>query len=350
MSTETAEEKKEESVPASAAPVTQPEGGAAVLKTHRSFSLSFVNTKLLSYILKRIGMAVLTIFFVITITFWAMNAIPGGPFDSEKAVSAATKALLNAEYGLDKPVFQQYLSYLWRAFIWDFGPSIKQKGRLVIDILNDGFSISGKIGAIALALATVSGIIFGSIAAVHQNKFIDRLIMVFSTASVAMPSFVIATLLLLIFCVQLKWLPASAALSPAGYILPVLTLSLYPSAYITRMTRSSTLDVLNQDFIRTARAKGLPKSKVIFKHALRNSLTPIITYLGPEFAFIITGSLVVEQVFSIGGLGRYYLSSITGRDYTLIMGTTIFLTDIMVIMILISDILYVVANPKVDFD
>ncbi|MCI2068820.1 MAG: ABC transporter permease [Bacilli bacterium] len=309
-----------------------------------------MNKKMLVYILKRLGMSIITILSVITITFWSMQAIPGGPFASEKALSEVTLAILNEKYGLNDPLGTQYLRYLWRALIWDFGPSLTLKGRFVMDVIADGLKISGVLGMIALIVALVFGIVLGALAAVNQNKILDRIIMVFSTASVAMPSFVIASLLLLIFCNRLRWFPSSAALSSAGYVLPVITLALYPTAYITRMTRSSTLDVLNQDFIRTARAKGLKESKVIFKHAMRNSLTPIITYIGPEFAYIITGSLVVEQVFSIGGLGRYFISSITGCDYSMIMGTTIFLTDIMVIMLLVSDILYVVANPKVDFD
>jgi oligopeptide transport system permease protein len=310
-----------------------------------------MNSKLLAYILKRVGMSILTIFLVITITFWAMQAIPGGPFLSEKGVSDATLARLEAMYGLDKPLMEQYWNYLKNAVIFDFGPSIKSKGQYVTDIIMDGLSVSGPIGIIATLIALIIGIVFGLIAATHQNKFLDRLIMVISTASVAMPSFIIATFLLLIFCVQLGWLPANGTSGEANtFILPIVCLSLYPAAYITRLTRSSTLDVLNQDFVRTAKAKGLTHEKMLFKHVLRNSLTPVITYIGPEIGYVITGSLVVEQVFSIPGLGRTFTQSILNRDYTVIMGTTVFLTEIMVVMLLVSDILYKVANPKVDFD
>ncbi len=316
-----------------------------------------MNKKLLIYIVKRLLMSILTVFCVIAITFFTMQAIPGGPFLSEgKAITATTLKILTEKYGLDQPWYVQFGKYLLSALTFDFGPSMKTKGRTVMWIINNGLNVSAKIGTIALLLALVVGIVLGSIAAVKQNKFIDRFIMVLSTASVATPSFVIATLLLLIFCVRLDWLPASLASAAEdgaewkAFILPIITLSLYPAAYITRMTRSSTLDVLNQDFIRTAKAKGLPSTKIIFKHALRNSLTPIITYIGPEFAYIITGSLVVEEVFAIPGLGRTFISCITSRDYSVIMGTTIFLTEMMVIMLLISDILYVVANPKVSFD
>jgi oligopeptide transport system permease protein len=310
-----------------------------------------MNSKLLAYILKRVGMSILTIFLVITITFWAMQAIPGGPFLSEKGVSDATLARLEAMYGLDKPLMEQYWNYMKNAVIFDFGPSIKSKGQYVTDIIMDGLSVSGPIGIIATLIALIIGIVFGLIAATHQNKFLDRLIMVISTASVAMPSFIIATFLLLIFCVQLGWLPANGTSGEANtFILPIVCLSLYPAAYITRLTRSSTLDVLNQDFVRTAKAKGLTHEKMLFKHVLRNSLTPVITYIGPEIGYVITGSLVVEQVFSIPGLGRTFTQSILNRDYTVIMGTTVFLTEIMVVMLLVSDILYKVANPKVDFD
>jgi oligopeptide transport system permease protein len=311
-----------------------------------------MNKSMVVYIVKRLLMSILTVFCVITITFFVMQAIPGGPFSTEgHQLTPIAIANLTKKFGLDQPLYVQYFKYLKGALIWDFGPCITLRGKTVMDVIKDGFATSGKIGALALLIALFFGIIGGSIAAFKQNKFIDRIIMVISTASVATPSFIIATLFLLFFCVRLHWFPTSSATgSSLAYVLPVFTLSLYPAAYITRMTRSSTLDVLNQDFIRTARAKGLPKRKIIFKHALRNSLTPIITYVGPEFAYIITGSLVVEQVFSIPGLGRYYISSITSRDYPLIMGTTIFLTYIMVIMLLVSDILYVVANPKISLD
>lgn len=308
-----------------------------------------MNSKFFVYIIKRILMSFLTIFLVITITFWAMQAIPGGPFTSEKAITAETLAALNKLYGLDKPLGIQYLNYLKNALVWNFGPSLKKKGRLVMDIIADGMKVSAPLGLCALLFATVFGIFFGTFAATHQGKWSDRFIMVLSTASVAMPSFIIATFLLYLCCIKTNMFPANGT-TLAGMVLPCFTLSLYPMAYITRLTRSSTLDVLSQDFIRTARAKGLKNNKVIFKHALRNSLTPVITYIGPEFAYIITGSLVVEQIFAVPGIGRAFVNSITGQDYPLIMGTTIFLTYIMVIMLLVSDILYKVANPKIDFD
>jgi oligopeptide transport system permease protein len=313
------------------------------------------NSKFLFYIVKRILFAILTIFCVITITFFMMQAVPGGPFVAEKTIPPATIAALKVKYGLDKPLFIQYLNYLKNAITFDFGPSFKYRNVKVMDSINMGFKVSGTIGLIGGLLAIIIGIPLGSIAATHQNKPIDRIIMVLTTASVAMPSFVIATILSFIFISNLGWFTANALdTSPIGiiksYTLPILCLSFYPMAYITRLTRSSTLDVLNQDFIRTAKAKGLSSRKILFKHTLRNSLTPVITYVGPEFAYIITGSLVVEQIFSIPGLGRTFINSIEYNDYPMIMATTIFLTDLMVVMLLVSDILYKVANPRIDFD
>ena len=203
------------------------------------------------------------------------------------------------------------------------------------------------IGGSAAALAIVIGLVLGSLAAVFHNKWVDKLIMVTSTASVAMPSFVIATLLLYFFCIRFQLLPANGQ-TAAGLILPIIALSLYPMSYITRLTRSSMLDVLGQDYIRTANAKGVSPSRVLFKHALKNAVTPVITYAGPMIAYILTGSLVVERIFAVPGLGKYFVSSIINRDYPMVMGTTIFLACLMVIMTLVSDILYKVFDPRVD--
>jgi len=306
-----------------------------------------MDTKLAIYILKRLLLAIVTIFLIITITFFVMHSIPGGPFLSEKSPSAEVTAALEAKYGLDKPLGVQYLEYLTGVIQFDFGPSIKQRGRAVSDIIIEGFSVSAKLGGAAAALAIVTGLILGSLAAVYHNKFADKAIMVISTAFVAMPSFIIATFFLLIFCVWLNWFPANGD-STGGLILPIIALSLYPMSYITRLTRSSMLDVLGQDYIRTARAKGVKPYKVLFKHSLRNAVTPVITYAGPMIAFILTGSLVVEKIFAVPGLGKYFVSSITSRDYTLIMGTTIFMATLVILMMLISDILYKVFDPRVD--
>ncbi|MBR6556022.1 MAG: ABC transporter permease [Clostridia bacterium] len=299
------------------------------------------------YIVKRLLLAVLTVFLIITITFFVMKAIPGGPFLSEKAPSPAVTAMLEAKYGLDKPIMEQYTTYLKGVLTLDFGPSIKQRGRDVMDLISEGFKVSAKLGGSAAALAIVIGLVLGALAAVFHDKWVDKLIMVTSTASVAMPSFVIATLLLYFFCMKFQLLPANGQ-SAAGLVLPIISLSLYPMSYITRLTRSSMLDVLGQDYIRTANAKGVSPSRVLFKHALKNAVTPVITYAGPMIAYILTGSLVVERIFAVPGLGKYFVSSIINRDYPMVMGTTIFLACLMVIMTLVSDILYKVFDPRVD--
>lgn len=309
-----------------------------------------MNTKALGYILKRIGLALLTVWIVITITFFVMHAVPGGPFLAEKAISAEAEAALNAKYGLDKPLGVQYVTYLKDIVTeFDFGPSIKQRGREVIDIIFDGMKTSAKLGLAAAAIALVSGTVLGSVAALRRNKLIDRIIMVITTAFVSMPSFIMGTFMLLLFTVQWRLLPANGA-EAGGLILPIIALSLSPMANITRLTRSSMLDALGQDYIRTAKAKGVSSTKVIFGHALKNALIPVITYFGPMLAYIVTGSLVVEQIFAVPGIGRSFVSSIINRDYTLIMGTTIVLAMLIVVMNLISDILYKVVDPRITLE
>ena len=309
-----------------------------------------MNSKTLFYVLKRIGLAILTIWVVITITFFVMHAVPGGPFVGEKATTPAVQAAMEAKYGLDKPVLEQYFTYLGDIVLrFDFGPSLKQRGRQVIDIIADGMKVSAKLGLIAAFGALVVGIVLGAVAALRRNKVIDKVIMVITTAFVSMPSFIAGALLMTIFAVSLHLLPANGA-QKNGLILPVVTLGLYPMAYITRLTRSSMLDVLGQDYIRTARAKGVPGFKVIFGHALKNSLIPVITYFGPMLAYIVTGSIVVEQIFAVPGIGRAFVNSITGRDYPLIMGTTIILACLIIIMNLVSDLLYKIVDPRIELD
>ena len=309
-----------------------------------------MNSKTLFYVLKRIGLAILTIWVVITITFFVMHAVPGGPFVGEKATTPAVQAAMEAKYGLDKPVLEQYFTYLGDIVLrFDFGPSLKQRGRQVIDIIADGMKVSAKLGLIAAFGALVVGIVLGAVAALQRNKVIDKVIMVITTAFVSMPSFIAGALLLTIFAVSLHLLPANGA-QKNGLILPVVALALYPMAYITRLTRSSMLDVLGQDYIRTARAKGVPGFKVIFGHALKNSLIPVITYFGPMLAYIVTGSIVVEQIFAVPGIGRAFVNSITGRDYPLIMGTTIILACLIIIMNLVSDLLYKIVDPRIELD
>ena len=309
-----------------------------------------MNTKTLLYVLKRILLAILTVWVVITVTFFVMRAVPGGPFLGEKAISEAAQAALEAKYGYDKPLMEQYVTYLEDVTLrLDFGPSVKLRGRMVIDVISDGMKTSVKLGLIAAFIALGSGIVLGSVAALRRNKIIDKVIMVITTAFVSMPSFIMGTLLLLLFALHWPIFPANGT-TAEGLVLPIITLSLYPMAYITRLTRSSMLDVLGQDYIRTARAKGVSPVKVIFGHALKNSLIPVITYFGPMLAYIVTGSLVVEQIFAVPGIGRAFVSSITNRDYPLIMGTTIVLATLIVIMNLVSDILYKVVDPRITLE
>ncbi len=309
-----------------------------------------MNTKTLMYIVKRILLAIVTVWIVITVTFFVMHAVPGGPFVGEKAVSESVQKAMEAKYGLDKPLGIQYITYLKDIVTkFDFGPSLKQRGRNVNDIIFDGMKTSAKLGVIAAFIALIMGIIFGAIAALRRNKIIDRIIMILTTAFVSMPSFIMGSLLLIIFAINLKWFPANGA-AKNGLTLPILTLSLYPMAYITRLTRSSMLEVLGQDYIRTARAKGVSGTKIVFGHALKNSLIPVITYFGPMLAGIVTGSLVVEQIFAVPGIGRAFVNSITGRDYPLVMGTTIVLATLIVIMSLIGDIMYKVVDPRITLE
>ena len=269
-----------------------------------------------------------------------MHAVPGGPFMSEKAVSPAAQAALEAKYGLDKPLLEQYFTYLKDVVTrFDFGPSLKQRGRMVIDIIRDGMKTSVKLGVVAACMAGVVGIVLGAVAALRRNKIIDKIIMVITTAFVSMPSFIMGSLLLALFAIHWAILPANGSTSK-GLILPIITLALYPIM----------LDVLGQDYIRTAKAKGVSGVKIIFGHALKNSLIPVITYFGPMLAYIVTGSLVVEQIFAVPGIGRAFVSSITNRDYPMVMGTTIVLAVLIVVMNLISDIMYKIIDPRINLE
>ena len=302
---------------------------------------------MLKYILKRVGLAIVTIWAVATLTFFLMNMVPGGPFLSEKAVSPAAMATLEAKYGLDKPLGQQYITYLTDALHGDFGDSLKQRGRTVMSIITTKFPVSAKVGGVAIIVSLCLGVPLGCFAAMHRGKFLDNLISVISTCGIAVPSFVICTVLMYFLGVNLKILPTYGLTSWKHYIMPVLSLSFYPTAYIMRLMRSSMLDVLGQDYMRTAKAKGLAEQKRIFKHALRNAILPVITYMGPMIAYTLTGSFVVEKIFTIPGLGGEFIGSINSRDYTVIMGTTIFLATIIVVMNVIVDIVYKLVDPRI---
>lgn len=300
------------------------------------------------YVVKRVLLAIVTVFVICALTFFLMHAVPGGPFNREKALSEATIQALNARYNLDKPLTTQFVLYMKGLLHGDFGVSLKN-GREIKDIIGESFPVSAALGLRAMVVALVCGTIFGSLAALTRNKLPDRVIIFCSTLLTAVPSFVLATLLLLVFSIQLGWVQVWSV-ENQSYVLPVIALAAYPMAYITRLSKTSMLDALSQDYIRTAKAKGVSQWKIIFKHALRNSLIPVITYAGPQIAYIITGSMVVETVFTIGGLGGKFVSAINNRDYTLIMATTIFLAALMVAANLICDLLYKLVDPRIQFD
>ena len=299
------------------------------------------------YIIKRIGLAIVTIWAVATITFFLMNLVPGGPFLSEKAVSPKAMAALEAKYGLDKPLFEQYITYLTDALHGDFGDSLKQRGRTVTSIIVTKFPVSARVGGVAVLVALLLGIPLGCIAAMHRGKFLDNLISVISTCGIAVPSFVICTVLMYFLGVHLKILPTYGLTSWKHYVMPVMALSFYPMAYIMRLMRSSMLDVLGQDYMRTCKAKGVSQAVSIFKHALRNAILPVITYVGPMLAYTLTGSFVVEKIFTIPGLGGEFIGSISSRDYTVIMGTRIFLATLLIVMNVIVDIIYKIVDPRI---
>ena len=306
---------------------------------------------MLKYLVKRIGTAVITLFVAATITFFVMNLVPGDPFMSEKAPTAAAKAAMEAKYGLDKPLVVQYANYLKNLLHGDFGVSyVQAKNKPIMDIIKQAFPISAKIGAIAVVVATVIGIPLGCLSALRREKWQDNVIRGLSTVGIAVPGFVVATSFMILFAVKLKLVPASGLSSAAAYVLPVITLALSPCSYIARLMRSSMLDVIGQDYIRTARAKGMSEFITTFKHALRNSLIPVITYMGPMIANVLTGGFVVEKIFNIPGLGRYFVKSIESRDYTIIMGVTIFYAAILILMTLVCDIIYKLVDPRIKLD
>ena len=308
----------------------------------------FSGSDTVRYISKRVLLALLTVLIIAAITFFSMNAIPGGPFSKEKAPSAAVQAVLEERFHLNEPLGKQFLLYLEGLMQGNFGISTKT-GREISATIFESFSISARLGGYAAVLAVLLGLVLGSVAALNRGKAADRIIIFFTTLFVAVPSFIMATLLLLVFCLQLGWFPIFSTNNPS-YVLPVIALMLSPMSYITRLTKTSMLDVLGQDYIRTARAKGVKERIVIFKHALKNALIPVITYVGPMTAYILTGSMVVESVFTTGGLGTKFVQGISNRDYPMIMGTTIFLAALMVTMTLISDLVYKLVDPRINFD
>ena len=304
-----------------------------------------------SYILKRILGALGTLLIIMAITFFLMNAIPGSPFLTEKSTPQMIE-LANKKYGLDQPLIVQFKNYVVNYLRGDLGVSLKmQEGTEVSKIIfgQGKFELSIKLGLSALVLAILIGIPLGCIAAYRRGSWIDGVLRVMTTVGVAIPTFVLATLLLAFFGVELGWLPGKSNTLPdfKSYIMPVISMSFYYTCYVAKLTRTSMLDAINQDYIRTARAKGVKTNKLVLKHALRNSLIPVITYLGPVTAGIITGSFVVESTFQIPGLGRYFVQSVLNRDYTVIMATTVLLSALVIVMNLVVDLAYRLVDPRI---
>lgn len=302
------------------------------------------------YILKRVFSAIITIWFIMTLTFLLMHSIPGDPFTAERAMNADIKAAVYAKYGFDKPLYQQYFIYLGNFLKGDYGVSFLKKGVTVKQVIDSGFPYSSMIGIVSAIMIVVVGVSAGIIAALKQNKAFDRIAMILATLGATVPSFVIATLYLYVFSKKLGMVPSYGLDKWSGYIGPAIAIGVFSLSYVTRLTRSSLLEVLQQDYIRTARAKGLSEVVVIGKHALRNSLIPIVTYLGPMIASILTGSFVAEKVFGIPGIGQLFTTSIQSRDYTLIMGITIFFSVLLVLSVLIVDIVYVLIDPRIKYE
>lgn len=312
-----------------------------------SWSDFFGSEEMAKYIVKRVLLGVLSVFIVATLTFFLMNLVPGGPFVAEKSISKQAQAALAAKYGLDKPLGEQYVTYITDFLHGDMGLSLRQRGRTVNDIIFSKLPVSAKLAGIAVTVALLLGIPMGCISAYNRGKTADNIIIVLGTCGIAIPSFITSVILLYGFGVKLQIFPTVGLNEWKAYIMPVTALAIYPTAYITRLMRSSLLDVMGQDYMRTAKAKGVSGFKILFKHALRNAILPVITYVGPMLAYLMTGSFVVEKIFTIPGLGREFVSSITNRDYTMIMGTTIVLATLVIAANVIVDILYKIIDPRV---
>ena len=302
------------------------------------------------YIIKRFAMSLLTLLILICITFAMMHAVPGGPFTSDRGLSPAVEAALNAKYRLNDPVMVQLGSYLSGLVRGDLGVSYQYKGKDVSDFITSEFPISGKLGLLTIAFMLLASLPMGITAALKNGRWQDMVIMALATLGVTIPSFVIATMLMYIFSYRLGLLPTFGVTTWKGYILPMLALGGYSLAFLVRLTRSSLLEVMGQDYIRTARAKGISEFKVVVRHALRNALIPVITVLGPTIANLITGSFVIESIFALPGLGVHFVTSISNRDYTTIMGVTIFYAAFLIAMVFIVDIFYCLIDPRISYD
>lgn len=305
---------------------------------------------MLNYIVKRVFASIVTIFVVISLTFILMHKIPGGPFDGEKKLPPQIEANLKQKFGLDKPLHEQYIMYLKNLAKGELGPSMSYSGMTVNDVIGYSFPASAKLGIVSVVFALIVGLYLGITAALKQGKWQDSATMVIATLGVTVPSFVLATFLIYVFALKLGWFPVIGFDGPENYVLPVIALGGYSMAFIARLGRSSFLEVVRQDYMRTAKAKGLSRFTVIYKHGLRNALIPVITYIGPLVAGILTGSFVVESLFGIPGLGGEFVRSITNRDYTTILGVTVFYSTFLIMCNLVVDILYGIIDPRIKLE
>ncbi|MFU0789367.1 MAG: Dipeptide transport system permease protein DppB [Virgibacillus proomii] len=302
---------------------------------------------MLRYILKRLLIMLVTLWVIVTLTFILMVTIPGSPFNSERGTNEVVQANLEAHYNLDEPYIVQYFLYLKSIVTFDFGPSIKQPSQTVNDMLMRGFPISFELGIITIIVAVLSGVTLGVFAALKHNQIIDYVAMGFAVLGISIPNFVLATLLIQQLAVNIELFPVARWLSPAHMILPITALATGPMAIIARLTRSTMLEVLTQDYIKMARAKGLSPWKIVIKHALKNALMPVITIMGTLLAGILTGTFVIEKIFAVPGMGKYFVESINQRDYPVIMGTTVFYSAFLIIMLFLVDVVYGLLDPRI---
>jgi dipeptide transport system permease protein len=299
------------------------------------------------YIVKRFFMMIATVLIIATLTFFLMHTIPGSPFDEERTSNPTIQANLEKFYKLDQPVAVQYVYYLKSIVTFDFGPSIKKPNESVNSLLARGFPISFELGMVTILVAVISGITLGTFAALRHNGFIDYMAMTFAVVGISVPNFVLATLLIQQVAVTWQLLPPATWSSPLHMILPTLALATGPTAIIARLTRASMLEVLTQDYMKMARAKGLTPFRIVFRHALRNALMPVVTIMGTMLAGILTGTFVIEKIFAIPGMGKYFVESINNRDYPVIMGSTVFYSAFLVFMLFLVDIVYGFLDPRI---
>jgi oligopeptide transport system permease protein len=301
------------------------------------------------FIAARLLQTIPVLFVVATLTFFMVRLVPGGPFDSERTVAPEIKRELEAYYGLDKPVFRQYLDYLGRLVRGDLGPSYKYANRSVNEMIAATFPVSLQLGGLALSLALLLGITAGVVAALRPNSLLDYTASGISMMGICLPTFVLGPLFILVFALNLRWVNASGWFDGSDRILPAVTLGIAYAAYIARLTRGGMLEILSQDFIRTARAKGASEARIVLRHAMRGGLLPVISFLGPAAAGILTGSFVIETIFQIPGLGRHFVTSAFNRDFTMVTGIVVFYAVLIVFFNLLVDIVQVWLNPKLKF-